>query len=157
MTRTEITVGVISDTHGLLRPEATDALKGSDLIVHAGDVGSAEILEQLRAIAPTFAVRGNVDTGAWAKTLPMTEVVAAGALHLYVLHDLATLDLNPRAAGFAAVIYGHSHRPSVETRGGVLYLNPGSVGPRRFTLPIAMAKLRVIDDRLSHEMIELHV
>jgi uncharacterized protein len=157
VTRTEITVGVISDTHGLLRPEATDALKGSDLIVHAGDVGSAEILEQLRAIAPTFAVRGNVDTGAWAKTLPMTEVVAAGALHLYVLHDLATLDLNPRAAGFAAVIYGHSHRPSVETRGGVLYLNPGSVGPRRFTLPIAMAKLRVIDDRLSHEMIELHV
>lgn len=157
MTRTEITVGVISDTHGLLRPEATDALKGSDLIVHAGDVGSAEILEQLRAIAPTFAVRGNVDTGAWAKTLPMTEVVAAGALHLYVLHDLATLDLNPRAAGFAAVIYGHSHRPSVETRGGVLYLNPGSVGPRRFTLPIAMAKLRVIDDRLSHEMIELRV
>ena len=157
MTQTAITVGVISDTHGLLRPEATDALKGSDLIVHAGDVGSAEILEQLRAIAPTFAVRGNVDTGAWAKTLPLTDVVAAGPLHLYVLHDLTTLDLNPRAAGFAAVIYGHSHRPSVETRGGVLYLNPGSVGPRRFTLPIAMAKLHVVDDRLSHEMIELRV
>ena len=157
MTRTAITVGVISDTHGLLRPEATDVLKGSDLIVHAGDVGSAEILDQLRAIAPTFAVRGNVDTGAWAKTLPMTDVVAVGPLHLYVLHDLATLDLNPRAAGFAAVIYGHSHRPSVETRGGVLYLNPGSAGPRRFTLPIAMAKLEVVDDQLSHEMIELRV
>ena len=157
MSQRPIAVGVISDTHGLLRPEATEALKGSDLIVHAGDVGGTDILEQLRAIAPTFAVRGNVDTGAWAKTLPMTEVVEVGPLHLYVLHDLATLDLDPRAAGFAAVIYGHSHRPSVETRGGVLYLNPGSVGPRRFTLPIAMAKLRVVGDRLSHEMIDLHV
>jgi putative phosphoesterase len=148
-------VGIISDTHGLLRPEAMAALKGSDLIVHAGDVGSADILEQLRAIAPTFAVRGNVDTGAWAKTLPMTEVVQAGQLELYVLHDLATLDLKPRAAGFAAVIFGHSHRPSAETRDGVLYLNPGSIGPRRFTLPIAMAKLHVVGDQLSHEMIEL--
>lgn len=148
-------VGVISDTHGLLRPEAIEALKGSDLIVHAGDVGSADILEQLRAIAPTFAVRGNVDTGVWAKALPMTEVVMAGQLELYVLHDLSTLDLKPRAAGFAAVIFGHSHRPSAETRDGVLYLNPGSIGPRRFTLPIAMAKLHVVGDQLSHEMIEL--
>jgi putative phosphoesterase len=152
-----ITVGVISDTHGLLRPEATDALKGSDLIVHAGDVGGTDILEQLRTIAPTFAVRGNVDTGAWAKALPITEVVDVGQLRLYVLHDLATLDLDPRAAGFAAVISGHSHRPSAEVRHGVLYLNPGSVGPRRFTLPIAMARLRVTGDRLSHEMIALKV
>jgi uncharacterized protein len=152
-----ITVGVISDTHGLLRPEATDALKGSDLIVHAGDVGGTDILEQLRTIAPTFAVRGNVDTGAWAKALPITEVVDVGQLRLYVLHDLATLDLDPRAAGFAAVISGHSHRASAEVRHGVLYLNPGSVGPRRFTLPIAMARLRITGDRLSHEMIALKV
>jgi len=155
--RPALTVGVISDTHGLLRPEATEALKGSDLIVHAGDVGGAQILEQLRAIAPTFAVRGNVDTGEWAKVLPMTEVVIVGQLQLYVLHDLATLDLNPRAAGFAAVVYGHSHRPDAEVRHGVLYLNPGSAGPRRFTLPIAMAKLRVVGDQLSHEMIDLRV
>jgi len=154
---TPITVGVISDTHGLLRPQAMEVLKGSDLIVHAGDVGDPQILEQLRGIAPTFAVRGNVDTGGWAKTLPMTEVVAVGQLHLYVLHDLSTLDLNPRAAGFAAVISGHSHRPDAEIRGGVLYLNPGSAGPRRFTLPIALAKLRVTGDQLSHELIELRV
>jgi hypothetical protein len=116
-----------------------------------------DILVQLRAIAPTFAVRGNVDTGTWAKSLPMTEVVEVGQLQLYVLHDLATLDLDPRAAGFAAVISGHSHRPSAEMRRGVLYLNPGSIGPRRFTLPIAMARLRVAGERLSHEMIELKV
>lgn len=157
MSQGAITVGVISDTHGLLRPEATDALKGSDLIVHAGDVGGTDILEQLRTIAPTFAVRGNVDTGAWAKALPITEVVDVGQLRLYVLHDLATLDLDPRAAGFAAVISGHSHRASAEVRHGVLYLNPGSVGPRRFTLPIAMARLRITGDRLSHEMIALKV
>jgi putative phosphoesterase len=152
-----IAVGVVSDTHGLLRPEAIAALNGSDLIVHAGDIGGADILEQIRAIAPTFAVRGNVDTGEWAKELPMTEVVEAGPLHLYVLHDIATLDVDPRAAGFEAVIYGHSHRPSADVRGGVLYLNPGSIGPRRFTLPISLAWLRVTGNRLSHEMIELRV
>jgi uncharacterized protein len=152
-----ITVGVISDTHGLLRPQATEALKGSDLIVHAGDVGGTQILEQLRGIAPTFAVRGNIDTGEWAQRLPMIEVVAAGQFQLYVLHDIATLDLDPHAAGFAAVIFGHSHRPSAESRRGVLYLNPGSAGPRRFTLPISLAKLRLSGDQLSHEMIELRV
>jgi putative phosphoesterase len=152
-----IAVGVISDTHGLLRPEAIEALRGSDLIVHGGDVGGTQILEQLRLIAPTFAVRGNVDTGAWAKALPVTEVVEVGQLQLYVLHDLATLDLDPRAAGFAAVISGHSHRPSAEIRHDVLYLNPGSAGPRRFTLPIAVAKLRVDGNRLTHEMIELRI
>ena len=157
MSQRPIAVGVISDTHGLLRPEAIEALKGSDVIVHAGDVGGTGILEQLGSIAPTFAVRGNVDTGAWAKALSMTEVVEVGALQLYVLHDIATLDLDPRAAGFAAVIFGHSHRPGAENRNGVLYLNPGSIGPRRFTLPIAMAKLRVTGKQLSHEMIELRV
>ena len=157
MSPTPITVGVISDTHGLLRPQATEALQGSDVIVHAGDVGDSRILEQLRGIAPTFAVRGNVDTGAWAQALPLIEVVEAGPLQLYVLHDIATLDIDPQAAGFAAVISGHSHRPGAERRRGVLYLNPGSAGPRRFTLPIAVAKLHVVGDQLSHEMIELRV
>jgi putative phosphoesterase len=152
-----MTVGVISDTHGLLRPQATEALQGSDVIVHAGDVGDPRILEQLRGIAPTFAVRGNVDTGAWAQALPLIEVVEAGPLQLYVLHDIATLDIDPQAAGFAAVISGHSHRPGAERRRGVLYLNPGSAGPRRFTLPIAVAKLHVVGDQLSHQMIELRV
>ena len=149
-------VGVISDTHGLLRPEALAALQGSDLIVHAGDVGAPGILERLRALAPTWAVRGNVDTQPWAMALPATDVVAAGALQLYVLHDLASLDLDPAAAG-AAVISGHSHRPAAEVLDGVLYLNPGSAGPRRFTLPISLARLHVSGTRLRHEIIELQV
>jgi uncharacterized protein len=150
-------VGVISDTHGLLRPEAIDALRGSELIVHAGDVGKPDVLESLRAIAPTIAVRGNVDTGAWAATLPSTEVIEVGDLHLYVLHDLSALDLDPKAAGFAAVIFGHSHRPAAELKDGVLFLNPGSAGPRRFSLPITLARLRVAGGRLAHEIVELHV
>jgi len=150
-------VGVISDTHGLLRPEALEALRGSELIVHAGDVGDARVLDHLRTIAPTIAVRGNVDTEQWARTLPITEVVDAGGLHLYVLHDLATLDLDARAAGFAAVISGHTHRPRADVKDGVLYLNPGSAGPRRFTLPVSLAKLRVDGAHLSHEIIELTV
>lgn len=148
-------VGVISDTHGLLRPEAIAALEGSDLIIHAGDVGAPEILDRLREIAPTFAVRGNVDHGPWAEKLPSVEVVEAGGLHLYVLHDLESLDLDPRAAGFAAVIHGHSHNPSAERRDGVLFLNPGSSGPRRFKLPIALARLRVRGGEIEHELIEL--
>ena len=150
-------VGVISDTHGLLRPEALEALRGSELIVHAGDVGDARVLDHLRAIAPTIAVRGNVDTEQWARTLPITEVVDAGGLHLFVLHDLATLDLDARAAGFAAVISGHTHRPRADVKDGVLYLNPGSAGPRRFTLPVSLAKLRVDGAHLSHEIIELTI
>ena len=150
-------VGVVSDTHGLLRPEAIEALRRSDLIVHAGDVGNADVLERLRTMAPTIAVRGNVDTGAWASALPATEVVEVGGLHLYVLHDISTLDLDPRAAGFAAVIFGHSHRPSAELRDGVLFLNPGSAGPRRFSLPIGVARLRVVDGQLSHELVELSI
>jgi uncharacterized protein len=153
--RKAMNVGVISDTHGLLRPEAVAALAGSDLIIHAGDVGAPEILDRLREIAPTFAVRGNVDHGPWAERLPLTEVVEAGGLHLYVLHDLQSLDLDPRGGGFAAVISGHSHQPSAETRDGVLFLNPGSAGPRRFKLPIMLARLIVSAGALRHELIEL--
>jgi hypothetical protein len=152
-----IAVGVISDTHGLLRPEAVDALRGSELIVHAGDVGNSHLLERLRGIAPTVAVRGNVDTGAWAETLPEAEVVDVGGVLLYVLHDISSLDLDPKAAAFAAVIFGHSHHPSAERRDGVLYLNPGSAGPRRFSLPIAVARLDVEGGRLSHEIVELSI
>jgi len=148
-------LGIISDTHGLLRPEAIAALRGSDLIIHAGDVGKPEILDELRRIAPTFAVRGNVDTAAWASALPMTEVVEAGSLQIYVLHDLGTLDLDPQAAGFAAVISGHSHKPLAEVRNGVLYLNPGSAGPRRFKLPICLARLHVDDGGLRYEFVDL--
>jgi putative phosphoesterase len=151
-----ITVGVISDTHGLLRPDAVAALYASDLIIHAGDVGDPQILERLRAVAPTFVVRGNVDTSAWADALPLTEVVQVGNQQIYVIHNLADLDLDPRAAGFAAVISGHTHRPHAEIRNDVLYLNPGSAGPRRFTLPIAVARLRVSGSRIAHEIIDLH-
>ena len=156
-TNSPIAVGVISDTHGLLRPEAVAALHASDVIIHAGDVGDPQILERLRAIAPTYAVRGNVDTSAWAETLPLTEVVEVGDLQIYILHNLADLDLNPKAAGFAAVISGHTHRPNAQRRDDVLYLNPGSAGPRRFTLPIAVARIVVTGSHLSHEIVELHV
>lgn len=157
MTGTRIAVGVISDTHGLLRPEAVAALDGSDLIVHAGDVGAPDLLERLGIIAPTISVRGNVDTAAWAMSLPVTEVVEAGGVHLYVRHDLSALDLDPRAAGFAAVITGHTHRPKAEMRDGVLYLNPGAAGPRRFDLPVTVARLRIDGTRLTHEIVELRV
>ena len=157
MTGTCVTVGVIADTHGLLRPEAVAALQGADLILHAGDVGPAVILDELRAIAPTTAVRGNVDTGMWATALPLSDVVSVGGLELYMLHDRASLDLDPAAAGFAAVIFGHSHRPGAELRNGVLYLNPGSAGPRRFTLPVTIARLTIEDGRLTHQIVELHV
>ena len=150
-------VGVISDTHGLLRPEAVAALRGSDLIIHAGDVGDPEILDRLREIAPTFAVRGNVDTSSWAQALPLTEVVEAGGVQCYVLHNLLDLGLDPKSAGFAVVISGHTHRPHAQVRHDVLYLNPGSAGPRRFTLPIAVARIEVNGSHISHEIIELEV
>jgi putative phosphoesterase len=148
-------IGLISDTHGLLRPQALAALRGCDLIVHAGDIGDAEILRRLGDVAPTHAVRGNNDRGAWAQSIPLTEIVEVDAHLLYVLHDLHELDVDPVTVGFAAVISGHSHKPRAERREGVLYLNPGSAGPRRFRLPIALAKLYVRSDGLEHELIEL--
>jgi putative phosphoesterase len=150
-------IGVISDTHGLVRPEALRALEGAELIVHAGDIGGPEVLDALRAVAPIVAVRGNNDRGPWASGLPDTEVVETGGHSLYVLHDVKTLDLDPRAAGFAAVIAGHSHQPRIDRRDGVLYLNPGSAGPRRFRLPIAVAWLGVDAAGLEAEIRTLDV
>jgi uncharacterized protein len=142
-TRAIARLGIISDTHGMLRPAAEQALRGVDLIVHAGDVGKAEVLERLKKIAPVFAVRGNVDTGEWAKELPATMLVEAQGLSLYVLHNLTQLDLRPEAAGFDAVISGHTHQVENRERDGVLYLNPGSAGPKRFHLPITLALLEL--------------
>jgi uncharacterized protein len=150
-------IGVISDTHGLLRPEAVEALKGSDLIIHAGDVGSPDILDVLRTIAPTTAVRGNIDLLPPCSLLPATEILEAGPFLIYVLHNLHDLDLNPAAAGFHAVISGHSHQPLEEERNGVLYLNPGSTGPRRFRLPVTLALLRVEGSRLRPEILDLPI
>jgi putative phosphoesterase len=148
-------IGVISDTHGLLRPEALDALRGSEHIIHAGDVGKPEVLDALRTIAPVTAVRGNVDHGAWADRLPITEVVELAGVSVYVLHDLKQLDLDPNAADLAAVISGHTHQPKSEMKKGVLYLNPGSAGPRRFHLPITVGHLRIEDRHLSAEIIAI--
>src|ERR1700756_1511065 len=136
-------IGVISDTHGLLRPEAVELLRGSEHIIHAGDIGAPEIIPELRKIAPVTAIRGNVDTQAWAREFAATEVVELGGLHIYVIHDVNAIDLNPKAAGFAAVISGHSHQPKQEIKDGVLYFNPGSAGPRRFKLPITLGKLEI--------------
>ena len=134
-------LGLISDTHGLLREEAIDALRGSDLILHAGDVGGPEILEALRTIAPVVAVRGNVDTGEWAKALPLTEVIQAGSVVVYMLHVLNNLDINPLAAGMHIIVSGHSHKPGQSEKSGVIYINPGSAGPKRFQLPVTVARL----------------
>jgi hypothetical protein len=138
-----VIVGVISDTHGLLRPEAVASLRGSDRIIHAGDVGGPEVLASLAEIAPVTAVRGNNDKDAWARALAETEVVDANGVLIYVLHDIAALDLEPAASGFRVVVAGHSHKPRNEERGGVLWFNPGSAGPRRFKLPIAVGRLVV--------------
>src|SRR5215469_14684410 len=149
-------VGVISDTHGLLRPGAVAALRGSDYIIHAGDVGDAAILKRLTQIAPVTAVRGNVDQGEWANKLPETNVLEVEGILIYVLHDLGQLDLKPEAGGrFAAVISGHSHRPTQETKNGVLYFNPGSAGPRRFKLPVSVGRLVVGDGMVRGEHIQL--
>jgi putative phosphoesterase len=149
------TIGVISDTHGLLRPEAIEALRGSDYIVHAGDAGDPAILEKLNDIASVTAVRGNVDTGVWSRKLPLTDVMEVDGVSIYILHILDELDLKPEAAGFAAVIYGHSHKPHGEMKNGVLYFNPGSAGPRRFDLPVTIGKLVVRDGNVRSEHVQL--
>ena len=149
------TIGVISDTHGLLRPEAVEALSGSDYIIHAGDVGDPRILDRLRHIAPLTAVSGNIDREAWARELPETDILSVEGLEIYLLHDIQDLDLKPEAAGFSAVIYGHSHVPQQERRNGVLYLNPGSAGPRRFRLPVTVARLQVREGKLHAQIVPL--
>jgi uncharacterized protein len=148
-------IGVISDTHGLLRPEAVEALRGATRILHAGDVGNPEILKELEKIAPVTAVRGNVDGGPWARKIPLSEVVEVEGASIYMLHILEKLDLKPEAAGFKVVVYGHSHVPKSEMKNGVLYFNPGSAGPRRFKLPVTVGKLVVEKDRVRGEILDL--
>lgn len=148
-------IGVISDTHGLLRPEAVELLRGAEHIIHAGDIGAPEIIPELRKIAPVTAIRGNVDTQTWAQSFPETEVVELGGVDIYILHDANAIDLNPKAAGFAAVISGHSHKPQQERKDGVLYFNPGSAGPRRFKLPISVGRMEIVDGKVSAEILLL--
>lgn len=136
-------VGVISDTHGLLRPEAVELLRGSEHIIHAGDIGAPEIIPELEKLAPVTAIRGNIDRQDWTRKFPETEVVELGGVHIYIIHDVNAMDLNPKAAGLAAVISGHSHKPRQEMKDGVLYFNPGSAGPRRFKLPITLGRLEI--------------
>lgn len=157
MTEKHVTLGVISDTHDLLRPEAVDALRGSDRILHAGDIGASEILEVLAKIAPVTAVRGNVDTASWACALPETEIVEAGGVSIYVLHDRGQLDLKPEAAGFRVVVYGHSHQPKMEEKNGVLYFNPGSARPRRFRLPVSVGRLTIAAGKVQAEVVQLKI
>jgi putative phosphoesterase len=154
-TAAPLRIGLISDTHDLLRPEALAFLAGSDRIVHGGDVCRPEVLEALAAIAPVVAVRGNNDRGAWAARLRESELVEVGGVWLYAIHDLAQLDIDPAAAGVAVVVSGHSHRPIVERRDGVLFVNPGSAGPRRFSLPISVGELTVVDGAVSARTVTL--
>jgi hypothetical protein len=153
----DIIIGVISDTHGLLRPEAIAALQGADYMIHAGDVGKPDILDRLAEIAPLTVVRGNIDTEPWAKKLPLKEVFEHQGISIYVLHILEKLDLRPEAAGFQVVISGHSHVPKQETKRGVLYFNPGSAGPRRFKLPVTVGRLLLRDGQVRAEIVELPI
>lgn len=149
-------IGLISDTHGLLRPEAVRELRGSDIIIHAGDVGRPDVLGHLMAIAPVFAVRGNVDGGPWAAPLPLTETFTFGGHVFHVLHILADIDIDPAAAGVSAVIHGHTHQPLIERKAGVTYLNPGSAGPRRFRLPVTVGRILIGEDgALTADIIQL--
>jgi uncharacterized protein len=152
-----IRIGLISDTHGLLRPEALQLLQGCDHIIHGGDIGGPAILAQLAALAPLTAVRGNNDHGAWAAQLPLTTSLTIGGVCLYILHDLAQLDIEPKAAGMQVVVAGHSHKPAVSERDGVLYVNPGSAGPRRFKLPVSIGELTVAGDAVSARIVTLDV
>lgn len=148
-------VGVISDTHGLLRPEAVELLRGSEHIIHAGDIGAPEIIPELEKIAPVTAIRGNVDTQSWARVFRETNVAELGGATIYVIHDRNALDLNPKAAGFTAVISGHSHKPLQELKDGVLYFNPGSAGPRRFSLPISVGRLEITNGQIKPEILKI--
>lgn len=150
-------IGLISDTHGLLRPEALAFLRGCDHIVHGGDIGNADILQQLAAIAPVTAVRGNNDRAAWADAIAQAEFVQVEGITLYALHDIADLDLDPPGAGIQVVMTGHSHKPSIEERDGVLYINPGSAGPRRFTLPISIGELLVEGVTITPRLVTLEL
>ncbi|MBD0336332.1 MAG: metallophosphoesterase family protein [Cyanobacteria bacterium Co-bin13] len=150
-------IGVISDTHGLLRPKALEALAGSDLILHAGDIGTPEVLAELGQIAPVIAVRGNVDKGPWAEAIPERETVNIAGVTVYILHSIKDLDLDPKAAGIRVVISGHSHKPAIATSNGVVFLNPGSAGPRRFKLPISLARLQIEGDAVEPALVELQV
>lgn len=150
-------IGLVSDTHGLLRPEAVAALRGCDAILHGGDIGGAPILDALAALAPLTAVRGNNDHGDWAEALPQHTTLQFGGVRVHLLHDLKQLAIDPAAQGVRVVVSGHSHKPSIEERGGVLYVNPGSAGPRRFTLPVSVAELCIEQDEARVRLVELAV
>jgi putative phosphoesterase len=150
-------IGVISDTHGLLRPEATAFLRGCDHILHGGDIGGAQILEQLAALAPVTAVRGNNDTQAWAASLPETRLLELGGVRFYVIHDLGELSIDPSAAAVQIIVCGHSHQPSLRERAGVIYLNPGSAGPRRFRLPVSVAEIRIDGASIAPRLVQLQL
>ncbi len=148
-------IGVISDTHGLLRAEAIAALQGSDYIIHAGDIGDSGILATLTTIAPVTAIRGNTDHEAWARKIPTTDLLEVGDVSIYILHNLAQLDLKPEAAGFSVVVYGHTHKPEQETKNDVLYFNPGSAGPKRFKLPVTLGRLVVEGHTVRGEILQI--
>jgi putative phosphoesterase len=147
-------VGVISDTHGLLRPEARAFAGGCDYIIHGGDIGSAAILDELSALAPLTAVKGNNDRQAWAARLPETEMIRVGGIFIYIIHDIAQLDIEPRAAGAQVIVSGHSHKPLIGLRDGILYVNPGSCGPRRFKLPLSVGEIRVEGTKVRARTLE---
>jgi len=149
------TIGVISDTHGLMRPEALDALRGADMIIHAGDIGAPEVLERLRSIAKVVAIKGNNDRAVWARDIPERVEAKIDSVKVFVIHSVNDLDFDPAAAGYRVVISGHSHKPSNSENGGVLYLNPGSAGPRRFKLPIAVARLKISGGSVEGEIVRL--
>jgi putative phosphoesterase len=152
-----VSIGLISDTHDLLRPEAAEVLRGSDHVMHAGDICAPSVLDDLRRIAPVTAVRGNNDTGSWAEGLPQTHVLHIAGIAILMVHDLATLAIDPAAAGVHVVVSGHSHRPLVERRHGILYVNPGSAGPRRFRLPVSVGQLIVRGTDIDARLITLDV
>jgi uncharacterized protein len=157
MDKRTIDIGVISDTHGLLRPEALTALQGSDFIIHAGDVGDPDILQHLQKIAPVTAVRGNVDVAPWSRRLPETAVFRQPGIAIYIIHDVQELEISPEREGYAAVICGHSHKPMNEMQNGVLFFNPGSAGPRRFNLPVSIGRLRIENEKLTGHIVQLDI